>query len=66
VADLVDEPADLGRDHRSGALHGLERCHPEALAERREHDDRGVLDRGLNRDDRPKEAHRVFDVELFR
>ena len=53
------EPADGGGDHGAASLHRLQRDHPEALAERRDDDDRGLLDRALHRRDVAEEADGV-------
>ena len=45
VDDELAEAADLRGDDRPGALHRLERDHPEAFAERRHDDDRARVDR---------------------
>ena len=45
VGDDLGQPADVGRDRGATALRRLERDHAEALAERRDDDDRGALDR---------------------
>ena len=66
VAHELAEPADRGGDHRARTLHRLERDHAEALAHRRDDDDRGALDRGLDRRDLAEEAHGVGDAELAR
>ena len=55
VGDDLRQPADGARDHRSAALHRLERDHAEALAERRDDDDRGALQHRPGGRDPPEE-----------
>ena len=64
VLDDLGQPADRARDHRTAALHRLERDHPEPLAERRDDDDRRLLDRPLHRRHEAEEAHGVVQPEL--
>src|SRR5581483_6844232 len=64
VLDELAEAADRGGDHRPRALHRLERDHAEALAHRRNDDDRRALDRALHRRDVAEEANCVADLEL--
>ena len=64
VLDELAQTADLGRNHRSCALHRLERDHAETFAHRGDDDDRGVLDRLLHRRDVAQETDRVPELEL--
>jgi len=66
VADDVLEPADRRRDHGPPALHRLQCDHPEALAERRDDDDRRIVDRALRRRHVPEEPQRGAEVERVR
>jgi len=63
VLDDLPQAADVARDDWSATLHGLERDHPETLAERRHDDHLGPLEDRCRRRDPPEEGDDVLQAE---